>query len=210
MPRLQATVPQGAPANALLRVRLPDGQEVKVRVPEGLKPGDEFQFEVSSIGEIKSSVARKGNGVHSNIGGGGEKIKHASSSSKNPKKKRSNHSDASSARGNVNHQRTPLFISLCLELYQKIYEALTREHDIPSSTTHTNKTHQTPQPVNTSDYRLDIIRRGKKSTLTCLGFLDRDIVNGRDFCTALAVGMFIGLSIVLGFLAGVLWVTPVQ
>ena len=36
MPKLQAAVPPGAPPNALLRVRLPDGTEVNVRVPEGV------------------------------------------------------------------------------------------------------------------------------------------------------------------------------
>ena len=46
MPKLQASVPAGAPPNALLRVRLPDGSEVNVRIPEGLKPGDEFIVEV--------------------------------------------------------------------------------------------------------------------------------------------------------------------
>jgi hypothetical protein len=39
------------------------------------------------------------------------------------------------------------------------------------------------------------------------GFLDREIVNLSDFFMALAVGLFIGLSIVVGFLAGVLSVT---
>ena len=40
MPKLQAAVPVGAPPNALLCVRLPDGKEVNVRVLEGLQPGD--------------------------------------------------------------------------------------------------------------------------------------------------------------------------
>ena len=44
MPKLQAAVPVGAPPNALLCVRLPDGKEVNVRVLEGLQPGDEFIF----------------------------------------------------------------------------------------------------------------------------------------------------------------------
>jgi len=39
------------------------------------------------------------------------------------------------------------------------------------------------------------------------GFLDREIVNLQDFMMALAVGLFIGLSIVAGFLLGVLAVT---
>mmetsp|Transcript_33409 Transcript_33409/g.48696 ORF Transcript_33409/g.48696 Transcript_33409/m.48696 type:complete len:141 (+) Transcript_33409:103-525(+) len=35
-------------------------------------------------------------------------------------------------------------------------------------------------------------------------FLDREIVDWQDFCTALMVGIFIGLCIVAGFVAGVL------
>ena len=38
-------------------------------------------------------------------------------------------------------------------------------------------------------------------------FLDREILDKRDFLTALAVGVLIGLSIVSGFLVGVLLVT---
>ncbi|KAL7487999.1 hypothetical protein ACHAW6_013593 [Cyclotella cf. meneghiniana] len=207
MPRLQATVPQDAPSNALLRVRLPDGQEVKVRVPAGLKPGDDFQFEVSSIGEIKAPAAKNVSTVSSsNVGGGGDKIKHAAS--KNPKKKKYNQSDVS-AKGNSKHKRTPVFVSLILRLYQQIYRAITQENDGPSTTPQTNKTNQKAQSGSNSDVCNDA-GRAKKSTSAYFGYLDRDIVNGTDFCTALAVGMFIGSSIVLGFLAGVLWVTPVQ
>lgn len=39
------------------------------------------------------------------------------------------------------------------------------------------------------------------------GFLDREIVNMQDFIMALVVGLFIGLSIIGGFLLGVLTVT---
>ena len=39
------------------------------------------------------------------------------------------------------------------------------------------------------------------------GFLDREIVDKQDFITALAVGLFVGLSIVAGFLLGVIIVT---
>ena len=39
------------------------------------------------------------------------------------------------------------------------------------------------------------------------GFLDREIVDTRDFVAALGVGMLIGVSIVSGFLVGVLMVT---
>ena len=39
--------------------------------------------------------------------------------------------------------------------------------------------------------------------------MDRELTNYHDFITALAVGMFIGLSVVLGFIGGVLYVTPI-
>lgn len=39
------------------------------------------------------------------------------------------------------------------------------------------------------------------------GFLDREIVNLQDFVMALGVGLLIGLSIVAGFLLGILHVT---
>lgn len=39
------------------------------------------------------------------------------------------------------------------------------------------------------------------------GFLDREIVDARDFVAALAVGILIGVSIVAGFLVGVLVAT---
>lgn len=39
------------------------------------------------------------------------------------------------------------------------------------------------------------------------GFLDREIVNIQDFIVALAVGLLIGMSMVTGFLVGVLVVT---
>jgi len=39
------------------------------------------------------------------------------------------------------------------------------------------------------------------------GFLDREIVDQQDFMAALAVGVLVGLSIVVGFLGGVLLAT---
>lgn len=45
------------------------------------------------------------------------------------------------------------------------------------------------------------------STVEIRGFLDREIVNLQDFAMALGVGLLIGLSIVAGFLMGVLHVT---
>ena len=241
MPRLQATVPEGAPANALLRVRLPDGEgeilaplllnmsfiippmsshlilyfpfntaEVKVRVPSGLSPGDEFQFEVTAFGEIintTSCIAKK-----SDSGNSSGKLK-----SKNPKKKRHHHNHLSeqqhksTSRQDAN-RNTPLFISVCLDMYQKLYQMIMYEYEeedvsTPSSSGGNNGDNgrrlksQTPSATTTT-------RTVNESEVQYLGFLDRDLINGQDFITALAVGIFIGSSVVLGFLAGVLYVTP--
>ena len=48
----------------------------------------------------------------------------------------------------------------------------------------------------------------KESDVQYLGFFNRDIMNGRDCITALAVGILIGSSVVLEVLAGGLAVTP--
>ena len=171
--------------------------EVKLRVPEGLSAGEEFQFEVSSLGEVKTSTTTK-KPSESNSSG---KLK---SHKGNPKKKK-HHSD----KGSTQHvdDRTPLFISVCLDFYQKLYQALTQEPDdefsISSShsTTASNRSgHSTHQAKSSSKEIANISIH--------LGAFDRDITNRRDLFTALAVGVFIGLNVVLGFLAGVLWVTP--
>lgn len=191
MTRLQATVPPGAPPNALLRVRLPDGTEVKVRVPEGLSAGDEFQFQVNSLGEIKTvksaAIANSGSGKK-----------------KNPKKKR-HAQDHHAVKNTQQNNRTPLFISVCLDIYQKLYETFTSENedDAPAVRRGSQRNaSQSAAAITANETKRDL------ENYFC--FLDRDIINGRDICTALAVGMFIGLSTVLGFLAGVLWVTPVN
>ena len=114
MPKLQAAVPPGAPPNALLRVRLPDGNEVNVRVPKGLKPGDEFIFEVNTSGgvvgasgtstsTIAEGIPKLGGGSGAGGGGGGVTGKKSDKShsnnkqvSKNPKKKaKGSHADGS-------------------------------------------------------------------------------------------------------------------
>uniref|UniRef100_A0A6U6LE20 Uncharacterized protein n=1 Tax=Odontella aurita TaxID=265563 RepID=A0A6U6LE20_9STRA len=48
---------------------------------------------------------------------------------------------------------------------------------------------------------------GRGGGVSAASFLDREIINRQDFLTALAIGMMIGLSIVGGFLVGVLLVT---
>ena len=67
MPKLQATVPKGAPPNALLRVRLPDGSEVNVRIPEGVSEGQEFIFDINSVGGVTTSASTSQNNGVSNI-----------------------------------------------------------------------------------------------------------------------------------------------
>ena len=87
MPKLQAAVPQGAPPNALLRVRLPDGREVNVRLPQGLSAGDEFVFEINDDAEVGENLigkpAAKAPGRKQSEGSG----KQTTSSKKSSKKK---------------------------------------------------------------------------------------------------------------------------
>lgn len=51
-----------------------------------------------------------------------------------------------------------------------------------------------------------LVPKSKKKT-TSSSFLDREIASAHDFVMALAIGVIIGLSIVTGFLLGVLYVT---
>jgi hypothetical protein len=63
--------------------------------------------------------------------------------------------------------------------------------------------------MNTLEGPTNKVQQSSKTTNNeYVGLLDREIVTGVDFCVALCVGIFIGISIVLGFIGGVLWVTP--
>lgn len=238
MPKLQAAVPAGAPPNALLRVRLPDGNEVNVRVPDGLKAGDEFIFEVSSIGEITSSTPANTT-TSSSSGGGGKGKKGDRKSTKNPKKKRSNQSshadNTSSNKGgggdqfssatsqqpfNNNVVRGPTLMGGCISLYNAVYDMLTSNSTTTSPTTTSSpsptslsrkqsRDNASPQSAQSSPQQKQFAS-AQVTNLSKVGFLDRELTNGRDFLTALGVGIFIGLSIVMGFLAGVLYVTPIE
>ncbi len=229
MPRLQAAVPAGAPPNALLRVRLPDGQEVTVRVPDGLKPGDEFIFEVPSIGGTsKNTDNSKGNinkkvgdssstSATSAVGSVSSEKKHErpssqlpsnkkkQSSSKNPKKRSNAESSSRKDQLGENNGETRTFMTVFLELYNQIYDSLTQQHYDTQSTSR-----QGNQRQSHNSRRHSQSGRIFQGNAYRLGFLDREIINGRDFLTALAVGMFIGLSIVFGFVMGVLAVTPIK
>eukprot|EP00578_Thalassiosira_sp_NH16_P003810 CAMPEP_0181139880 /NCGR_PEP_ID=MMETSP1071-20121207/35014_1 /TAXON_ID=35127 /ORGANISM="Thalassiosira sp., Strain NH16" /LENGTH=265 /DNA_ID=CAMNT_0023226809 /DNA_START=17 /DNA_END=814 /DNA_ORIENTATION=+ len=259
MPKLQAAVPAGAPPNALLRVRLPDGNEVNVRVPEGLKPGDEFIFEVSSIGEITGSSSSSGVGGgtanYSTKGGSGSSKKGEKShkqSSKNPKKRRSHANDnasSSSGRGggggigggdhsSSSHQPNnhgggvggaPGFVTGFFNMYNQVYDILAQNNTTAQpkesfsrqssnggkgiGSTQKSNGNNVPSPIAHPSLRSSQQQSQLNARLALptapLGFLDRELANGKDFLTALAVGIFIGLSIVLGFLGGVLYVTPI-
>eukprot|EP00581_Thalassiosira_minuscula_P006759 CAMPEP_0183704782 /NCGR_PEP_ID=MMETSP0737-20130205/2061_1 /TAXON_ID=385413 /ORGANISM="Thalassiosira miniscula, Strain CCMP1093" /LENGTH=256 /DNA_ID=CAMNT_0025931785 /DNA_START=88 /DNA_END=854 /DNA_ORIENTATION=- len=256
MPKLQAAVPAGAPPNALLRVRLPDGNEVNVRVPEGLKPGDEFIFEVSTMGEITSSTPTvQGTKSTGNSGGGSKKgvLKQGvlKPGSKNPKKRRSNNAndasnsssnnhrggDSSSSHSNNNaNNNAPSFISGFFNMYNQVYDILSQNNqqkptsrqtppkgDHSKSNNHGNSSlnnnhNISPSPSSNNHPSSTTMQAPKNTRLTSLsshshsnstlGFLDRNFTSStKDFMTALLVGMFIGTSIVVGFLGGVLWVT---
>ena len=45
---------------------------------------------------------------------------------------------------------------------------------------------------------------------TVQSFLDQEVSSVNDFVGALAIGVIIGLSIVIGFLAGILYVTDAE
>ncbi|KAL3778715.1 hypothetical protein ACHAW5_006112 [Stephanodiscus triporus] len=255
MPKLQAAVPAGAPPNALLRVRLPDGNEVNVRVPEGLRPGDEFIFEVSSMGEISgsgSAASGGGNAATGPKGGVGSSSKKAEKSnkqtSKNPKKKRT-HNDggaggASSAagRGGVggaaggggDQSQQPdnaggvfSFITGLYNIYNQYYEILIHNNAPPpeqplsrqgsgkgtnQKSTNSNFNNAPPVQHHQQSSLSQSVSRGVRGVHSDkpLGFMDRELSNSKDLGTALLVGAFIGLSIILGFLGGVLYSTPIQ
>ncbi|KAL9185569.1 hypothetical protein ACHAXT_003346 [Thalassiosira profunda] len=236
MPKLQAAVPAGAPPNALLRVRLPDGTEVNVRVPEGLKPGDEFVFEVlEGAREVTTSAASSGAGSSSGGSGSGAKSggkKGAGKQSRNPKKRRGHHRDNSDLGGSSSHgrdrdlhlHREPQgLLGGFLSIYNQVYDILSGEtrHEPPSAaasptasrllplTRQGSRGRATPSPVTVSPQH-PVTHQLTRASTASVGFLDRELASWRDFMTALAVGSCIGFSIVLGFVVGVLHVTPIE
>jgi len=184
MPKLQATVPKGAPPNALLRVRLPDGTEVNVRIPEGLSEGQEFIFEIDSLGGVTTS-----SNVQNNVSNTTKAKKDINKSNKHAKKKNKKSNNSSSSQNNNRVEKAPSFVTFFFNYYNLVYDMVMNTLEGPP----TYKVQQTSN-VTKNAY---------------VGLLDREIVTGVDFCVALCVGIFIGLSIVLGFISGVLWVTPI-
>jgi hypothetical protein len=269
MPKLQAAVPPGAPPNALLRVRLPDGNEVNVRVPKGLKPGDEFIFEVNTSGGV---VGTSGTGTStiaegfpklgggSGAGGGTGKKSDKSHSnnkpvSKNPKKKaKGTHADGShhhsgggaavssvGGRGgdSSNHHHAgggggaPSFVTRFFNIYNQVYDILSQVNEgsnslssspltqlqrksSNSSNSSSNQPSTTSQQPPSSDtqtqFDSDMLDDALASEITTISssrrLLDKEITSYEGLMTSLAASTFIGFSILVGFLGGVLYATP--
>lgn len=198
MPKLQATVPKGAPPNALLRVRLPDGAEVNVRIPDGLSEGKDFIFEIDSMGGVTASTApSQSNNTASNTPNRSSAKKDSSlnnKSNKHSKKKNKKSNNSSAAHNNNNKvEEAPSFVTFFFNYYNIVYDMVMNTLEGGTTT----------YKVQESSYN------NVTDNNAYVGLLDREIVTGVDFCVALCVGIFIGLSIVMGFIGGVLWVTPI-
>lgn len=63
------------------------------------------------------------------------------------------------------------------------------------------------KPGNSFIFEMPTEEKTSKPLLSRPSFFDREIMDKQDFLNALAVGLCIGMSIVLGFLIGVLLVT---
>ena len=189
MAKLQATVPKGAPANALVRVRLPDGTEVNVRIPEGLKEGQEFIFEIDSVGENMANNSGQINVSHTTKTSSRKDQSHKSNKHAKKKNKKSNHA---STIQNSKVDKAPSFVTIFFNYYTLVYEMVMNTLSEP-------QTYQVQQPSNNNN----------NASSSYVRLLDREIATSVDFCVALCIGIFIGLSIVIGFVGGVLWVTPV-
>ncbi len=271
MPKLQAAVPPGAPPGALLRVRLPDGNEVNVRVPKGLKPGDEFIFEVNPSGGGATTTIAEGIpkvGGHGSSGGAGASSKKSDKShsnnktvSKNPKKKaKGTHSDSShhnsgggsaslsstGSRGgggsgesfNTHHAGrggvAPSFVTRFFNMYNQVYDILSqvnessiisspssastplqRKSSNSSSSSSSNQRLSTYQPFSLSptdmqtspDYE-DEEDALESKTSPRRRLLDKDIISYEGLWISLLASTFIGFSVIVGFLGGVLYATP--
>lgn len=191
MPKLQATVPKGAPPNALLRVRLPDGAEVNVRIPDGLSEGKDFIFEIDSMGGVTASTASGSNTPNRSSA---KKDSSLNSKSNKHSKKKNKKSNNASATNNSNNkvEKAPSFVTFFFNYYNIVYDMVMNTLE-----------------GGTPNYRVQESSNYNATNNAYVGLLDREIVTGVDFCVALSVGIFIGLSIVLGFIGGVLWVTPI-
>ncbi len=189
MPKLQATVPKGLAPGSLLRVRLPDGSEVNVNIPEGLEEGDELIFETDSMGEVTASALNSGS---SNNKSSSSSKKDSSSQKKSSKQAKKKNKKSSTTLTLNRVEEAPSFVTSFFETYNLLYDNILNileGHPSPSRANYSSNS------SNDNEY---------------VPLLDRDIATGADFCVALCVGIFIGLSIVMGFIAGVLWVVPIN
>lgn len=271
MPKLQAAVPQGAPPNALLRVRLPDGREVNVRLPQGLSAGDEFVFEINDDADLDETAigkpAAKGSGKRPSEGGGGGKQTTSGKKSSKKKSRGSNGNHDTSGRGGGGSDPSgggsaggrrardgaggaggaPRFVSGFFSLYNQVYDILNQTNAPsgarpPSPAPHQQgggggtygrkgSQHSQSSSSGRQQQQQNLVRQqsqggspqqpragngasqqqgGKATAASSRGFLDRELSTVSDFLVAMGIGMLIGLSILLGFVAGVLWVTPIE
>lgn len=187
MPKLQATVPKGLAPGSLLRVRLPDGSEVNVSIPSGLEEGDELIFETDSMGEVTASALNSGSNNNNKSSSSSKKDSSSQKKSSKQAKKKNKKSSTTLTLNRV--EEAPSFVTSFFETYNLLYDNILNileGHPSPSRANYSS---------NDNEY---------------VPLLDRDIATGADFCVALCVGIFIGLSIVMGFITGVLWVVPIN
>lgn len=189
MPKLQATVPKGLAPGSLLRVRLPDGSEVNVSIPDGVSEGDELIFETDSMGEVTASAVNSGSNNNNKSSSSSSSKKDSSSQKKSSKQAKKKNKKSSTTLTLNRVEEAPSFVTSFFETYNLLYDNILNileGHPSPSRANYSS---------NDNEY---------------VPLLDRDIVTGADFCVALCVGIFIGLSIVMGFIMGVLWVVPIN
>ena len=194
MPKLQATVPKGLAPGSLLRVRLPDGSEVNVSIPDGVSEGDELIFETDSMGEVTASAVNSGSNNNNKSSSSSSSSKKDSSSQKKSSKQAKKKNKKSSTTLTLNRvEEAPSFVTSFFDTYNLLYDNILNileGHPSPSRASYSLN-----NSSNDNEY---------------VPLLDRDIATGADFCVALCVGIFIGLSIVMGFITGVLWVVPIN
>jgi hypothetical protein len=206
MPKLQATVPKGAPPNALLRVRLPDGTEVNVRIPEGLSEGQEFIFEVDTMGGVTASAAQ------TQTKSSAKKDSSLGSKSNKHAKKKNKKSNNSTPTPNNRIEEAPSFVTVFFDCYNLVSEMVLNTLEGGGPPVSFFRMFLRAWELCLATHKVQH-RSSNNSTNNTpneyVGLLDREIDTGVEFCVALCVGIFIGMSIVLGFIGGVLWVTPI-
>jgi hypothetical protein len=186
--QFRVVIPANIHEGEIIRIRCPNGMEGEVRVPKGLKGGDSFVFEMPhSVDEFvgipnpptQRQASRTTRRMDMNT------TSRSSSLSTNPSNTNNNNNSLST---NTNHS-----------------SLIFKSSFIKSTTTTITNTNTTP--TNGGDEGARNSRMISSSPHQVKSFLDREIVNWQDFFMALGIGMFIGMSIVFGFLLGILAVT---